>query len=177
MRWEAAACVFLPVLAQTGGAASADDVRTLVLVQTGDAASADDVRTLVLVQTGDAASADDVRTLVLAHPLGAGETAWIGVQVGAIGRGREIDHRLWPGARRHFAVRRAHRAGRRNLYAARPGGCDPRRTHRRPPDDHARRCAAAPAHGKGSAQREESWKGSSGRKPSTSCGGHCPTDE
>ena len=30
-------------------------------------------------------------TLVLPHPLAAGETAWIEVQVGPIGRGQEID--------------------------------------------------------------------------------------
>jgi hypothetical protein len=44
----------------------------------------------LLLLTGHAASADDL-TLVLPHPLHAGETAWIEVQVGPIGRGREID--------------------------------------------------------------------------------------
>jgi hypothetical protein len=43
----------------------------------------------LLAQTGPAASAD--LTLVLPHPLGPGETAWIEVQVGPIGRGQEID--------------------------------------------------------------------------------------
>ena len=44
----------------------------------------------LLAQNGNAASALDM-TLVLAHPLRAGETAWIEVQVGPIGRGQEID--------------------------------------------------------------------------------------
>ncbi|MGH6811571.1 MAG: hypothetical protein ACREDM_04260 [Methylocella sp.] len=41
-------------------------------------------------QNGNAASAQDM-TLVLPHSLRAGETAWIEVQVGPIGRGQEID--------------------------------------------------------------------------------------
>jgi hypothetical protein len=35
--------------------------------------------------------APDEMTLALPHPLRAGESAWIEVQVGPIGRGREID--------------------------------------------------------------------------------------
>jgi len=45
---------------------------------------------VLLAQSGGAVSADDM-TLVLPHPLGAGETAWIEVQVGPIGRGQEIE--------------------------------------------------------------------------------------
>jgi hypothetical protein len=45
----------------------------------------------LLAWTGNAAPADDVTTLVLPHPLRAGETAWIEVQVGPISRGQEID--------------------------------------------------------------------------------------
>ena len=42
-----------------------------------------------LIQEGSAALAQDV-TLTLPHPLAAGETAWIEMQVGPIGR-QEID--------------------------------------------------------------------------------------
>lgn len=44
----------------------------------------------LLAQHANAASALDM-TLVLPHPLRLGETAWIEVQVGPIGRGQEID--------------------------------------------------------------------------------------
>ena len=45
---------------------------------------------VLLAQNANVALAQDI-TLVLPHPLRAGETAWIEVQVGPIGRGQEID--------------------------------------------------------------------------------------
>ena len=45
---------------------------------------------VLLVQNANVALAQDI-TLVLPHPLRAGETAWIELQVGPIGRGQEID--------------------------------------------------------------------------------------
>jgi hypothetical protein len=44
----------------------------------------------ILAQTATVALAQDI-TLVLPHPLRAGETAWIEVQVGPISRGRVIN--------------------------------------------------------------------------------------
>jgi hypothetical protein len=44
----------------------------------------------LLARSANPASADAM-TLVLPHPLRAGESAWIEVQVGPIGRGQEID--------------------------------------------------------------------------------------
>ena len=44
----------------------------------------------ILAQTANVALAEDI-TLVLPHPLRAGETAWIEVQVGPISRGRVIN--------------------------------------------------------------------------------------
>jgi hypothetical protein len=44
----------------------------------------------ILAQTATVALAEDT-TLVLPHPLRAGETAWIEVQVGPISRGRVIN--------------------------------------------------------------------------------------
>lgn len=44
----------------------------------------------LLALTGHAASAQDL-TLVLPHPLRTGETAWLQVQLGPIGRGQEVD--------------------------------------------------------------------------------------
>jgi hypothetical protein len=45
----------------------------------------------LLAHGAQAAPADDVMTLALPHQLGAGETAWLEVQVGPIGRGQEIE--------------------------------------------------------------------------------------
>ena len=44
----------------------------------------------LLALTGHAASAQNL-TLVLPHPLRTGETAWLQVQLGPIGRGQEVD--------------------------------------------------------------------------------------
>jgi hypothetical protein len=107
---------------------------------------------LALLAQNRTASADDL-TLVLPHPLRAGESAWIEVQVPDRPRpGDRCHDRIGPGARRHFALWRPRRTGRRNLYAAGAAGRDPRRPRLGAADDYPVRCAAAPAHRAGSAQ-------------------------
>ena len=91
----------------------------------------------------EAQRAEREMVLTFPRPIGAGETAFIEMQLGAVRAGETIEIAtavVCP--RRHFAVRRARRTGCRNLYGTDPGGCDPRGTHRDPPDDQARRCDA-----------------------------------